>query len=335
MSPLLSLPRELRDTIIDRVLSSARLAPPTISSAESNRCAPPSYEGPQDPGFDSWPYGQSHVRFEQPAYISNSYPLFLTNHQLAAETASALRRLSLPYELDVMQVDEAELWPTWLSVPVLTSKLDVVNVTFRATGFAKKRSMWKRGCGAPPYMLWCFYYLLEHVLKRGPVGKTSASWDREVSIKTLNLNFVGNNHVSPGDPSDSRDIKYTYSADPDENTNNMDLRPEWVADFLDSELWGLLGMGNSGAAYGKILHERVGSIQFMVNGETKENLNLTNILHELNPTSKHDTFGHVAPEERLSAFWKWKEETARKRMELGFLGVGDEDLDEDWREQYG
>ncbi|KAF2498236.1 hypothetical protein BU16DRAFT_615311 [Lophium mytilinum] len=339
MPSLLSIPQELRDNIIELVLSSARLAPPTISSAETTRCTPATSgeSGSPDSGFMSWPYGPSHVWLEKSVYRSNSYPLSLTNHQLADETAAALRRLSLlslRYELDVMIANERDLLPTWLSVPVLATKLDVVNVTFRAMGLEDehKRSAWKSGCTGPPVIMWCFYYLLEHVLKRGPVGQTSSSRDREVSIKVLDLDFVGNNDYPTGEGTrdELRDpysnyFKYAHSAGPHETKKTKSLRPEWLADYLDADIWNLLSMGSSTADYGKILHERIVTIRFRVNGKIKGSLDIAHILHGLNPETPNHTFGRLPHNERLPALWKWKEETTRKRMELGFPGVDDDE----------
>jgi len=155
MPSLLSLPREIRDIIIELVLSSAREAPRDFAAAEPTRSTSenpgrkPPYQGPfldvnpvplairtrLSPWYRRLLLGGSKaaknsttsasksnawttyactnlVRFEKPIYISNSFPLLLVNRQLSSETASALARQPLPYELDVVFFNDTELWPT-------------------------------------------------------------------------------------------------------------------------------------------------------------------------------------------------------------------------------
>lgn len=117
MQSLLSLPRELRDQIIDHVLSS---------------CIKP----PDDPTNDAQlrrdVIEQGALR---PPVITprtyNALGLLGTNVQLKTETQSRLVQLKQLYSLDVMVV-ENELWPTWTCCPLRTlGPVDHVSVTLR------------------------------------------------------------------------------------------------------------------------------------------------------------------------------------------------------------
>jgi hypothetical protein len=111
MSHLLTLPREIRDRIIEFSITHHATAPETPQDA-----------GPQveleDIDYSS-PTGGKGVKYS--VNIPNTSPLSLlvTSHQIRAETISALGRLrhNLISECDVLIVDEKELFVTWTYVP--------------------------------------------------------------------------------------------------------------------------------------------------------------------------------------------------------------------------
>lgn len=338
MPSLLSLPREIRDSILELVLFAVRPAP-DVSLAEKTRAPFTTTSTPWGsvPGFKSWSYGPENVHMEQTSYTSNSAPLLRVNHQLAAETAAALARLSpLPCELDVLFFKEAQLWPTWLRVPVLAKQLDQVNATFRIMGNdvrldsngeeMRYRSAWRGGDGGPPQILWAFYYLLEHVLRRGPVARTATAVDQEISIKVLDINFVGDNShpqidgdaSSVGDDcaiscTHGKQVKYTCH----QPVRERMLRSAYLCRQMASHFLGLCSMGYHTSEYGGFLHARIGAVRFRVNGILWSQKHLGDYLRELERDSDRDTFGHLSAEKRVAAFQQWKKATLEKREKRG------------------
>jgi hypothetical protein len=343
MPSLLTIPHEIRDAILETVLLSSRPAPPDVATAAEHRLEPLSCDRLR---CAAWDYGPSHTRFERSDYVSNAYPLLLVNQQLSAETKSAVSRLTvagLSYKLDVMFVQEREVWPTWLCIPSLAEQVDHVDVTFRifeTTRDTSDRSAFRGGNGSPPQIYWCFYFLLEHFLTHGPLcpghGKTSKrNKNREVSVKTVNLNFVaGDTHLLP--PT-KEEVSYHSWWHPqrrmhfggkrqqdDAEPPKYIIRPEWLAKTITGPFCSLLSMDYHTAAYGGMIHERMGSVRFNVDGELPWEVDIGARLASLSfaPTAGHtwytnQTFGHVAGEDRLRAFWRWKEGAVRKRKERG------------------
>jgi hypothetical protein len=117
MHSLLSLPREIRDQIIEQILLFRK-------------------EPPQDPAHDTESRQDAigHGALRPPAISPSTYNalgLLGTNVQLRDETQSRLEQLNLSYSLDVMVVDN-ELWPTWTCCPSrVPGPIDIVNVSLR------------------------------------------------------------------------------------------------------------------------------------------------------------------------------------------------------------
>jgi|SRR5690242_6862644 len=118
MYTLLSLPRELRDQIIEYVLLSHGKPPldPT-NDLELRQSAT----------------GQGSLRPPNTRLYGAS-GLLAANSQLRHETYTRLSQLNVPYSLDVMVVDH-ELWPTWTCCPSRApGQIDKVNVSLRFFG---------------------------------------------------------------------------------------------------------------------------------------------------------------------------------------------------------
>jgi hypothetical protein len=156
---LLSLPQEVRDQILDLVLI-AQSPPPRGPCDKQER----------QPTCDF----RYHVSLE--AYKPNATGLLLTNHQLSAETKQNIqRKKDLAFRLDVMVVQERELWPTWTSIPCSNLNLvDTVKVTFRIFGpphhLNHEFSLFRPGDGGPPVIAWQFNDLLKRFVCVGPTG---------------------------------------------------------------------------------------------------------------------------------------------------------------------
>ena len=258
MSSLLDIPREVRSHILELVLCSSRAPPQNPATALQNRIEL------HDVQYHAWEYGPRNNKYEQGNYITTSLPLLLVNRQLFVETQSVLERLSMKhsYSLDIMFVNEQELWPTWLSVPALSTRVDNLAATVRIFGSPKSlgQSGFRGGDGGPPQIVWCFYSLMERFLIHGPVGKRiSGSQDKNITIKVLTLNIV-----TPLDsnmwPTDIEQCHHGYFRNRRNSVHRAAsdqssflIRPEWLANFLVGFISSLLRMGYHTAPYGMIL----------------------------------------------------------------------------------
>lgn len=248
MPSLLNLPHEIRDAILEIVLLSSRPAPSGVVTAAEHRLEPLSDDQLR---YEAWGYGSSHTRFARSDYVSNACPLLLINHQLFAETKSVISRLAsacLSYKLDVIFVDDHELWPTWLCIPSLAKQVNHVDVTLRVfdtKGDVSERDAFRGGDGSPPQIYWCFYFLLEHFLTHGPLcpdpyQTSKRTKDREVSVKTLTLNFVAENtHLLPATKDELSRSSFlrappriyleSQSQQDDTEPPRSVIQPEWLA----------------------------------------------------------------------------------------------------------
>ena len=167
MPHLLLLPREIRDIIISLVVTTPAL-PPVDATVESLRSQL------RDIKYQCW-FGDNGVKYlvQMGSYRPNSAALLLTNHQLHDEVEYLLQKASVQYVLDVMLINERELWPTWTSIPILATQIDTVEVNFRIISQGQKGwSGFSSGSGGTPRIMWSFYSLLERFLKVGSSGFT-------------------------------------------------------------------------------------------------------------------------------------------------------------------
>ena len=117
MSSFLSLPRELRDQIIEHVILFRKVPP-----QDPTQCLQSRVESS----------GDSTLRLPAPSQETyNASGLLGTSKQIRDETRYRLSQLNPQYSLDVM-IGDNELWPTWICCPTRSSGLtDTVNVTLR------------------------------------------------------------------------------------------------------------------------------------------------------------------------------------------------------------
>ena len=142
MPDFLDLPREVRDAIYEAIIDSGCDAPASPASTYGKRTHVQNTRGP----FPA--YSMSFKRIvkfprprQQPPFLDVN--IALSCHQVYGEYMSALRRSlskGLNYKLDVM-IDEDSIYPTWTSLPVLSSTVDVLQLDFRLfTGRETARS---------------------------------------------------------------------------------------------------------------------------------------------------------------------------------------------------
>ncbi|KAH7419016.1 hypothetical protein BKA64DRAFT_2082 [Cadophora sp. MPI-SDFR-AT-0126] len=185
LPPFLRLSREIRDLIYLAVLEAADEAPPSPSACgprldlgyyEAGRIGrdwPPDPCQYRKPPLDYGTWSEWNRYSESPVRI-NSRSLLYLNHQVHAEMTEAISRLrasdGLYYLLDCIIENEYVLWPTWLHVPAVSSKVDIVETQIRACGdwSERWRSGWRAGCGGYAHVIWSLLELLQRFLVRGP-----------------------------------------------------------------------------------------------------------------------------------------------------------------------
>ena len=315
MHTLLSLPRELRDKILFEVVTQPAAAPKTPGDPETRTTKHP------DGKRSGWGYGQEvmfHGRWNRTTFI----PTLLVNRQLHAETHSAIDRLTLNvYILDIMMVDDKQLWPTWLSVPRLATAVDKVCATFRIFGAAEsyEESGFRGGDGGPPAMEWTLFIFLDRFLHYGPAGL----WQRKtatsiVSLKELDMNFNFPDH--PEDLVSSRDVYLSGFCQKSlfelrrRDGKNYTMHPEVWLEFVSSSIGSLLAMSYHTGSFGAILYERIGKIRVLFNGEIRREWDLAILLSEM---KFYDSFGEISRDYRKDYFCEWKIKAYHKRVELG------------------
>lgn len=310
MPALLDLPRELRDKILSLVIDNPAPAP-VDALAKSDRTEL------HDVKYNGW-YGGDGVKYSVLESRTDIQPILLVNHQLHAESLAALDLLPTKYcySLDIMIVDECELWPTWLLVPALTTRVDKVYAAFRSSGISKGHHIgFSGGCGGPPMITWCFYSILERFLRVGAKGLQEKEHDELVSIKLLEVD-VRTPDVAPDmlAPKDIYRVDKLHRLRKESGIDYL-MHPEFIVNFIASEIKTLLVMGYHTAAFGGIVFERIGTIRLMLDGEVREEWDLAKLFSSIR---FNDSFGHIQPRERRpEMFKKWKARAYKTRIELG------------------
>ena len=129
---LLALPRELRDQIFEDVIYTRWPSPP-YDRSNLGRAQIETDE------YLSW-RGLKSIMFEEEQPVATAAGLLRANRQLREEAGEILRRMtqeSRAHALDIMFVEERELWPTWLFVPTKSHDVETVEVSLWIVGAMK------------------------------------------------------------------------------------------------------------------------------------------------------------------------------------------------------
>jgi hypothetical protein len=293
MATFLTLPQELRDKILTLAIEAplSLLQPPAPSEDHQSSID----------NFTSF-YGRI-----------NTIPTLLVNKQLHRETKAAIDRLpnKHSYELDILLVNEVELWPTWLSVPALTSQIEKVRATIRYIDIINRSDHGWRGFrrryGATPMITWSSHDLLTRSIlcihRDWQTQLADKSLKDNVSIKLLELD-VRSPDVPPG--LIGRDVHYmTLEFLREKNGVDYVLNPEFLVDFIEFHLWKLLEYHM--ACHGRFLYERIGTIKIYLDGELRKELDIGYLLATMKLQSFAESFERPKPRsghhEKL--FWEW------------------------------
>jgi hypothetical protein len=297
MASLISLPLELRENIYEYVLTAPiATAPPDVDIADELLVGRETFIGL------TW---ETEVRYIK--YINPPPPacaaLLLLNRQIHNEVKSVLRRMAgkIDYDIDIIVADQAELLPTWISIPALSSRVRSVKATFRIAGdFHLKKSRvrkFNRGfVGTPPYINWEFYNVLHRFLFLGPVGRYSGPGqdyyngrgqdirkDRQVILDHLEIEVLTPTHIDPKRLRPASYRRFYQQSEPgmEKPKRNYVLSPDYLTNFICDRIGFLLGMSYHALGYGDILYERIGSIRILQDGVEKRYWDLGDCLPQL------------------------------------------------------
>lgn len=265
MPKFLDLSRELRDIIYTAVLGS-ELSPPS-SPAESGDRKRTSGRG----GLDEEAFEYCNMYSLQPVPVSSS-ALLRTNRQIHTELAEIISRVkkskTLRYKLDCLMLDERLIYPTWLSVPALSSSVASVEVDFRLFGDCNgKRSGWAGGDGAPSVIIWSLFALLKRFLLRGPDFLSPPKPGRKIKIGVLVLNVITPSPLS-AKGFIPREVPSHQRLHRGRRKGMID--PEVVPGEMESHMGYLLDGSKDMAPYAGIVYNRVRIIRFCLDGDERK-----------------------------------------------------------------
>ncbi|KAK8123155.1 hypothetical protein PG984_011825 [Apiospora sp. TS-2023a] len=129
MTSFIDLPREIRDDILHRTLLSERSAPAKRKDGVGRTPI-------TDIKARCWML-KDRVLYEKQTTQPTATALMLVNRQLYNETQDALNRLpdqGRRCKVDVMFLEERELWVTFTHIPLCSTRWDQVDVTIRIVG---------------------------------------------------------------------------------------------------------------------------------------------------------------------------------------------------------
>ena len=130
--PIFAIPLEIRVDILELMVLKSRSHPQHASTLQRNGRI-----SMDDCSYRSNLLKGKQVMHESPDPKVHEFPTLFANKQLRAETLSVIRRLPKDYWVDLLLVDESELWPTWISVPCLTTTVNKVRADVRMMGLSR------------------------------------------------------------------------------------------------------------------------------------------------------------------------------------------------------
>ncbi|KAL9597485.1 MAG: hypothetical protein Q9219_005118 [cf. Caloplaca sp. 3 TL-2023] len=252
----LFLPRELRDAIYESILL-CQHEPPL--SPVYGSCVPINYNG------------RCPVR----GLINPTLPLQLTCHQTRKEVEESILRLvragTLPYALDLMMLNEIELFPTWLSFPVMINHIPKLHVDFRFFGQIQGGfSGWTGVGGWPPLTFLHLYHLLKHFFAHGPDLWAEQEID-QFTVGELVINIRTPLSPPPNGWDERCGLMYDYN-------RKGHLHPHHITKKMIAMMDLLVQRRREGkATYAKLIFERIQQISFKVDGKEAQSWDLTTL----------------------------------------------------------
>jgi hypothetical protein len=317
MHSLLDIPQELRDKILDLVINTSD------NPAPENPHAAGDYVELKDFQYKSWTSG-THVLYPKKPVRLTTLSLLLVNCALYHQTRAALKRNPQRFELDVMLVEEHQLWATWVQIPSYRAKVDRVHVSFRLFPVTKPGpggyTGFKMATGAPPAIYWQLHSLLERSLIRGPVSRSSVvdgppNWKGFSCIEVLELDVISPTGVEIATDEERQRLYFERNDVVKDRYPCPTLPPVRWLHTIESGIGVLTSLYRDAVPMGRILFERVGKIKSMLDGEVQEELDLGVILSKMEyRRDTDDTHPKSA-----TRWWRMMEDIRSKREEAGLI----------------
>ncbi|KAE8448643.1 hypothetical protein EG329_009068 [Mollisiaceae sp. DMI_Dod_QoI] len=274
-SPLLTLPREVRDIILSFI------AYPAL----------PALEAP----FKRYTTGEELTHFcgcTRLKYINNgnkmeNIPTLIVNRQLRAETLEILELFPTkhPYIMDLILVNETNLWVTWLSVQLITERVDEIYIPFRNVGMLTKycrqthKNSLIRGRYRPSDLSLLALYLNRlflRFLRNGAMGRQKNMEDKQISIRKIIIDVQ-----APDVPVDLIAPRISYGKLHHLRMTNgkyYHISLESMAQFVANDIRALLRAFDGTAIFASMWYERIGMIEVRRDGELEELFDLAEML---------------------------------------------------------
>ena len=211
------------------------------------------------------------------AVLVNGNALLLVNHQIHDETQELIHGLTksglLRYKLDCMLVDGSPIYPTWLSIPVLSTSVSGVEVELRFVGeFHQLMSTeWMLNSMATVVRM---FTLLHRFLENGLSFIDREGEDYTVKVDEVVLNIVSPSSIARGS------FRSTGPRHPNEPARRNPLRnPLRFAAIFESKTFPIDFLLRrfldsyhhlSVSLFSKSTLERVRFIEILLDGELKK-----------------------------------------------------------------
>lgn len=188
MTTFLHLPREIREHIIEFAVLHKDIRAESIADRPSRAEVHDGFNyfsRTQGIGI-KWPKGHADANL-----TTSPCGLLLSNKRVREETLYVIgRQTDQNPHLDVLLVEEDEIWPTWTYIPAVPNdRPRVINCTIRMSGLSKEEH---NGFEEESNLvtLWRFSSLLERMLRCTWKRPISDDVDEEIKLTFLNLNFL-------------------------------------------------------------------------------------------------------------------------------------------------
>ncbi|KAF2120124.1 hypothetical protein BDV96DRAFT_641977 [Lophiotrema nucula] len=216
----------------------------------------------------------------------------------------------------------------------LNQQVHSVRVVFQTCGIletTEEMTIWRECPRVQSLFIWLLYSLLERFLHVGPVSRRMNNTKRNISIGTLELDFV-----DPEELDLLADEQYKSNWVAERRAHNSGIgvtRPAWICKLVEHQLLQLLHLSMYEIPFGTIMYERIGDFVLKVNGTMQRKFHLGKMLGEM---TYNRYLGQSPLRAKVAKWIEWKLDTVekRKRRNLGYVGLEDGWFDEAWQQAY-
>jgi hypothetical protein len=343
MVTLLTLPREVRDEILEFVIFARTPSPKTLADLEAQlpkRKDPPTWSGY---------FGEEH-----PIEMLQTAPsLLLLNKQIHYETKELLNlRRGITYELDVNLVCESIMVPHWTCIPLAMDIVPVIKVSLQSIGKFREDGSFRgqpvrdprelRSSTIPLYVS-KLYSLLRDLLYADPDVRLQAEGlgRKGIACRVLeidcmdpeNQELLAPESHNPGEYALFQVRRRILESLPSLRIEEWLVRPEWLAANISEYLPRRILEGFYFAIYGQRYYDapfcsRVGRIVIKVNGSWVASIDVGQIMADIKFSQGSASQSPV--EIYLDHWFLWKEKAIEARKDRGFRVA---ELPSDWKEK--